>query len=143
MWFIYCFNFERSYDVLKSKSPCILLKKNINFNQFKTESKMGNPTHSFREKNLVPQPIEESQIKSKTVMSYSLRKKKRHFLYRLFCLKATFLKIYVLSQCIVYWIHFQNIHTFTFCISVEFYHFFLRFEVFLPFFILLSIIVLF
>ena len=40
------------------------------------ESKMGNPKHSFRETDLVLQLIEESQIKSKTVMSWSLRKKK-------------------------------------------------------------------
>ena len=31
MWLFYYFNFERSYDVLNSKSPCILLKKNTNF----------------------------------------------------------------------------------------------------------------
>ena len=37
--FLY-FNFERNYDVLKSKSPCILLNKNINFNKNETESKM-------------------------------------------------------------------------------------------------------
>ena len=27
------FNIERSYDVLKSKSSCVLLNKNINFNK--------------------------------------------------------------------------------------------------------------
>ena len=48
-------NFARNYGVLKLKSPCILLNKNINFNKNKTESKMENPTHSFRETNLVPQ----------------------------------------------------------------------------------------
>ena len=32
---VYYFDFERNYDVLKSKSPCILLDKNINF--IKTE----------------------------------------------------------------------------------------------------------
>ena len=57
MWLFYYFNFERNYDVLKSKSPCILLNKNINFNKNKTESKMENPTHSFRETNLVLQLI--------------------------------------------------------------------------------------
>ena len=40
------------------------------------EMKMENPTHSFRETNLVLQLIQESQIKSKTVMSWSSRKKK-------------------------------------------------------------------
>ena len=76
MWLFYYFNFERSYDVLKSKSPYILLKKNKNFDINETESKMENPTHSFRETNLVLQLIKESQIKIKTVMSWSLRKKK-------------------------------------------------------------------
>ena len=72
----YYFNFERNYEVVKSKSPCILLHKNINFNKNETELKMQNRTHSFRETNLVLQLIEESQIKSKTVMSWSLRKRK-------------------------------------------------------------------
>ena len=79
------------------------------------ESKTENPTFSFKETNLVLQLISESQIKSKTVMSWSSLKKKRgHFLYRLFFPKGIFLKIFVLSQCIVYWIHFQNIYTFTY-----------------------------
>ena len=51
------FNFERSCDVLNSKSSCILLNKNVSFNKTGTESKMENTTHSFREKKLVLQPI--------------------------------------------------------------------------------------
>ena len=31
------FNFKRNYDVLKSKSPCILLNKNIKFNKNETD----------------------------------------------------------------------------------------------------------
>ena len=49
----YYFNFERNYDVSKSKSPCIFSNKKINFNKNETRSKMENPTHSFRETNLV------------------------------------------------------------------------------------------
>ena len=45
--FLFFFNFERSYDVLKSKSPCIFINKNINFIKNKTESKMENSTHSL------------------------------------------------------------------------------------------------
>ena len=46
---------------------------------------MENPTHSFREANLVIQLIQEWQIKSKIVISWSSRKKKEGiFLYRLF-----------------------------------------------------------
>ena len=57
LWLFHYFNFERSYDILKSKSPCSLLNKNINFNEKETESKMENPTDSFRETNLMLQPI--------------------------------------------------------------------------------------
>ena len=52
---LFYFSFEKNYDVLKSKSPCISMKKNINFNKNETESKIENPTHSFRETNLVLQ----------------------------------------------------------------------------------------
>ena len=57
-------------------SPCILLSKNINFDKSGKESKMESLTHSFRETNLVLQLIQESQIKSETVMSWSPRKNK-------------------------------------------------------------------
>ena len=40
-----------------SKSPCILLNKNINLNKNETESEVENSTYSFREKNLVLQLI--------------------------------------------------------------------------------------
>ena len=36
----YYFDFERNYDVLMSKNPCILLNKNMNFNLNAMESKM-------------------------------------------------------------------------------------------------------
>ena len=40
MWLFYYFYFERNYDVLKSKSPCFSLNKNIiKFNKNETESK--------------------------------------------------------------------------------------------------------
>ena len=58
---------------------------------------MENPTHSFRETKLVLQLIQESQIKSKTVMSWSQRKKKEgifctvYFVRReFFCLICVF-----------------------------------------------------
>ena len=51
-WLFYYFNFERNYDVFKLKSPCFLLKKNINFNKNERESNMKNPTFTFRDMNL-------------------------------------------------------------------------------------------
>ena len=53
VWLFCYFNFERNCYVIKSKSLCILLNKNKNFNKDETESKMENPSHSFRETNLV------------------------------------------------------------------------------------------
>ena len=91
MKLFYYFNFERNFEVLQLKSPYILLNKDINFNRNETESKMENPTHSFREKKLVLQ-LKESQIKSKTAMSLELTKEKR----------GNFFSICVLSQCIVH-----------------------------------------
>ena len=53
VWLFYYFNFERNYDILTAKSPCILLSKNTNFNKNETELKTENCTHSFRETNFV------------------------------------------------------------------------------------------
>ena len=47
------FNFERNYDVLKPKSTCILLHKNINSDKIKMELKIENPTQSLTAMNLV------------------------------------------------------------------------------------------
>ena len=68
MWFFYYFIFERNW---KSKSPCFLLIKNININKKETESKIENPTHTFREIKLVLLLIWESRIKSKIVVTWS------------------------------------------------------------------------
>ena len=79
-----------------------LLNKNINFNKNETESKIENPTHSFRETNLVLQLIEESQIKSKTIMSWSSQKKKESIFAQFILSEEKCLNICELSQCIVY-----------------------------------------
>ena len=44
MWLFYNFNFERNYDVLKSKSPYISLNKNINFKDTHREKVLLNKT---------------------------------------------------------------------------------------------------
>ena len=63
--------------IRKEKSQCFLLNKNINFNKNEAESKMENSTHIFREMSLVLQFKQESQIKSKTVMSCSSQEQKK------------------------------------------------------------------
>ena len=62
VWIFYYFKFETDYDVLKWMRPCILLNKNVKSNKNETESKIKNPTHRFRETNLVLQLIWELQI---------------------------------------------------------------------------------
>ena len=42
-WLFYFLNFEWNHDVLTSKSPCILLIKNINFNKTKRNRKWKIP----------------------------------------------------------------------------------------------------
>ena len=113
MWLFYYFNFKRNYDLLKSKSPCILLNKNINFNKNEAGLKMKNPTHSFKEMNLVLQLISESQLKVKLWWVGARKRKKRTSFVPFILSEENFFNICVLSRCIVYWIYFQNIHTFT------------------------------
>ena len=88
--FLFLFNFDRNYYVIKSKSQCILLNININFKKNETESKIEHPTHSFRETNLVLQSI---KIKNKTVMSWSSRNKTTAFFLSFILLKGHFLAL--------------------------------------------------
>ena len=111
MWFFYHFNFERNYDALKSKSPCILLNKNINFNKNETESKMENPTHGLERQTLCFSSYKNRKLKVK-LWWVGTRKRKKDFLYRSSCPEGNFFDICLLFKCIMYWIHFQNIHTF-------------------------------
>ena len=85
-------NFEGNYDVLKSKVLCILLNKNIKFRENKAKSKMENPTHSFRERRtLCFSTYKNCKLKVKLRWVGARERKKRgHFLYRLFSPKDNF-----------------------------------------------------
>ena len=98
VWLFYYFNFERNYDVLKSKSRCILLNKNINFNKNETESKMENLTESCRETKLVVQFIQESQIRVKLWWVGARERKKRAFFVPLILSGGNFFNISDLAQ---------------------------------------------
>ena len=75
-WLFNYFNVERNYCVLKSRNLWSSLNKNIKFDKSEKDSKMENPTHGFRDTNPILQLIWESQIKSKTVVSWSSQTKK-------------------------------------------------------------------
>ena len=112
-WLFYSFSFEKNYDVWKSKHPCFLLNKNINFNKNETEPKMENPTRSFRDKNLVLQLVWESRIKSKSVMSWSSQKKKEcifrnvYFVRKIFFKHLCFISIYIALNGLSEYIYFH------------------------------------
>ena len=61
----YYFNFERNYDVSKSKSPCIFLNKNINFNKNETRSKMKIPQTVLERRTLCFSSYKNRKLKSK------------------------------------------------------------------------------
>ena len=97
----------KNYDVLTSRSLYFVL---IEIYKRNWKWKIS---HSFRETNLVFQLIQELQIKSETVVSWSSRKKNKNiFCTVYFARRNFFFNICVSSPCIVYWINFQNIHTF-------------------------------
>ena len=75
-----------------------MLNKNINFNKNKTESKMENLTESCRETELVVQFIQESQIRSKTVVVGARERKKRVFFVPLILSGGNFFNISDLAQ---------------------------------------------
>ena len=68
VWIFYYFNFERNYDVLKSKNLCFLLNKNINFNRNEMEPKVENLTYTFRLMKLVLQLIWEMNFLKRTII---------------------------------------------------------------------------
>ena len=99
-------------------------KQKYKFNKNETKSRMENPppsgsTHTVLERQTLrfilfknrKLKLKKSQIKIKTVVSWSSRKKKEG----IFCtVYFVCFHICVLSKCKVYLILFQNIHTFTY-----------------------------
>ena len=106
-WLFNYFDFERNYDVLKSKSSFFLLKKNINFNKSKMESKMQNPTHDIREtKPWRFSSYKKRKLKAKLWWFVAWEGKIREFFVPFIFSEGNFFNICVLSQCIEYWMHF-------------------------------------
>ena len=84
------FWFWKEFRHLKSKSMCFLLNKNINFNK----------------------RIGECKVKLWSVGACE-REKSAFFITFILC-EGHFFNISLLSQCIVYWINLQKIHTSTY-----------------------------
>ena len=78
--FLLLFFSQKNYDLLKSKDPCFLSIKNINFHKNETDSRMENPLHSLREMNHVLHVVWELQIP----MSWNSRKKKQCIFHNIY-----------------------------------------------------------
>ena len=78
----------------------------------KTESKMKNPSHSFRETTLCFSSCKNHKLKVKPWWVGTHKRKKRVLFVPFILSEEYFFNICVLSQCIVYWLHFQNIYIF-------------------------------
>ena len=57
------------------------------------------------------------------------REKQSAFFVPFYLSEGNFFNICVLSQCIVYWIHFQNINTFTYQKNITWFPFLLAFKI--------------
>ena len=81
--------------IFKSKSPYFLLNENINFGKNKTESKMENLTHSFRETNLCFSLHKNHELKVKLWWVGARERKEMHFCNAYFVQRNFFLFAFV------------------------------------------------
>ena len=111
MWLFCCYSFERSYKVLKWKTSCILLNRKMNFALIKTNRNQNweIPYTELERWKLCFRSYKNHRLKLWGVGSRE-RKKKVYFVPVIFP-EGIFFDISVLSQCMVYWMHFQNLHT--------------------------------
>ena len=94
MWLFCHFSFERSYDVLKSKSPCILLNKNINFNKKRNGIEIWNSHAQFsRDEPCASILIRIAKLKLKQWWVETREIKRRTFLVPLIFSGGNFFKI--------------------------------------------------
>ena len=103
------FNFKRNYDILNSTSPYILLNKNINFLKIERNRKWKSRIMVLERRTW----CFNSKLKVKLWIVGACEKRGPFFVPFILS-KGNFSNICVLSECIVYLIHFRNIHTFTY-----------------------------
>ena len=92
VWLFYYFNFERNYGVFKSKSRCILLKKNITLIKTKRNQKRKIPHTTLERRTLSFSSYKNRETKVK-LWWVGPRERKKRLLYRLLCSKEIFLTL--------------------------------------------------
>ena len=99
---------------MKSKISCVLWGKKINLIKTKRNRKWKIPQTVLESRNLCFSSYKSRKLTVTLWWVGVCERKKRAFFVPFILSEGNFFKICLLSQCIVYWIHFQNIHTFTY-----------------------------
>ena len=126
MWLFYYFYFERNYDDLKSKSPCFLLNKIINFNKNETELKMENPITVLERWTMCFSSYKNCKLKIKLWWVEAHKRKKNklyknkvYFVHRTYFQHLGFISIYSvfnkLSEYIYILRHMKEHYSIHFC----------------------------
>ena len=127
VWLFYYFNFERDHEVSKSKSPCILLNKTINFNKNETESKMEIPHTVSERRTLCYSSCNNRKIKGKLWWVGARKRKKRPFFVPFILFEGNLLRfmLYLKVECIecifrIYiHLHIKKHHFIHFCLFLK------------------------
>ena len=100
-------------DFLNSKSPLFFLNKNINFKKIENQ-RWKIPHILWERRNVYFSSYKNCELKVKPWRIGVQQVKKTAFFVRFIWSERNFFNICVLSQCIVYWVNFQNTYTFTY-----------------------------
>ena len=111
LWLFYYFYFERNYDVLKPINLCFLLKRNIDFSKNEKESNVDLVLEKW---TLCFSSYKNCKWKVKLWWFRAYKRKKSAFFVMFYLSQCNIFSICVLSQCIMSWVNFQNIYTFTY-----------------------------
>ena len=101
VWLFYYFIFKTNCHMLKSKSPCILVNKNINF-KTKLNRKWKIPPTVLERRTLRFSSSKNCKLKVNLWLAGAHQRKERAFFVQFILSQGRFFKIRVLSQCIVY-----------------------------------------
>ena len=120
MWIFYYFNFERSYEALKSKRPYFLLNKNTNFNK-RTRNRKWKIAHTILERQILrfsSQKDRESKVKRWWV---GTRKRKEEFVFStVYFVQSNFLLCFISIYSVFNIdIHFYILQGNTFCLFLK------------------------
>ena len=110
----FLFNFERNYDVSKSKSHAFCWTKMKTLIKTKRNRKWKIPHRLLERLILCFSSYKSREWTVKLWWVAARERQKRAFFLTFILSEGHFFNICVLFQCIVYWLNFQNIHTFTY-----------------------------